>query len=463
MTQTSDPATGTSADPRTGTLAFPEGFLWGAATASYQIEGAATADGRSPSIWDTFSKTPGKVRGGDTGDEACDHYNRYGEDVELMRSLGLAAYRFSVAWPRVVPGGSGAVNAEGLDFYDRLTDRLLDAGIAPIVTLYHWDLPQVLEDAGGWTARDTAYHFADYAEAVHARLGDRVANWTTLNEPWCSAFLGYASGIHAPGRKDPAAAFTAAHHLLLAHGLGNRALRAAGAQSVALTLNMAPAIGPDTQATLVDGLLNRLFLEPAMTGRYPADIVEHARQFTDWSFVADGDLEIISTPIDSLGINYYNPCFVAEGDGAEGDPTYPGSGHVRFLAPTGPTTAMNWPIEPAGLSELLVRVSREYPDIPLYITENGAAFDDHLVDGQISDEERQAYLDGHLRAAHEAISAGVDLRGYLVWSLLDNFEWAFGYGKRFGIVYVDYPTQRRVPKSSALWYRDVIRRNGLVV
>jgi beta-glucosidase len=463
MTQTSDPTTETSAESDASELAFPEGFLWGAATASYQIEGAAGADGRSPSIWDTFSRTPGKVHEGHTGDVACDHYNRYGEDVELMRSLGLAAYRFSVAWPRVVPGGSGEVNGAGLDFYDRLTDRLLQAGISPIVTLYHWDLPQVLEDRGGWTARDTAAHFADYATAVYGRLGDRVASWTTLNEPWCSAFLGYASGVHAPGRTDPAAAFTAAHHLLLAHGLGNRALRAAGAENVALTLNMAPVIGPDPQATLIDGLLNRIFLDPVLRGRYPADIVEHGRRFVDWSFVRDGDLELISAPIDSLGINYYSPCFVAEGDGDSHDANYPGTENVRLLPPSGATTAMNWPIEPAGLSELLIRVSREYPDIPLYITENGAAFDDRLVGGRVEDGRRQAYLDGHLRAAHEAISAGVDLRGYLVWSLLDNFEWAFGYDKRFGIVYVDYDTQRRVPKGSALWYRDVIRRNGLVV
>jgi beta-glucosidase len=330
------------------------------------------------------------------------------------------------------------------------------------VTLYHWDLPQPLEDHGGWTRRDNAGYFADYATAVHARLGDRVKSWTTLNEPWCSAFLGYAAGIHAPGRTEPGAAFSAAHHLLLAHGLATQALRAAGAESVALTLNLAPVVGADDRAVrLVDGLLNRMFLDPALRGRYPADIVEHARRFTDWSFVRDGDLDVIGQPIDSLGINYYNPCLVASRPGEPANPVYPGTEGIAFLPAPGPATAMGWPIEPGGLTQTLVRVSRDYPDTPLTVTENGAAFDDELVDGHVHDPARRAYLDGHVRAAHAAIRAGVDLRGYLVWSLLDNFEWAEGYRKRFGIVYVDYASQRRVPKDSALWYREVIRRNGV--
>ena len=444
-----------------GELRFPDGFLWGAATAAYQIEGAARDDGRGPSIWDTFARTPGRVRLGHTGDVACDHYHRVGADVRLMASLGLAAYRFSVAWPRIQPDGAGPVNPRGLDFYDRLVDTLLAHGITPFATLYHWDLPQALEDHGGWPVRDTAARFADYASAVHARLGDRVATWTTLNEPWCTAFLGYASGVHAPGRAEPGAAFAAAHHLLLAHGLGAAALRAAGARSVALTVNLAPVVGSDRAAGVVDGLLNRLFLDPALRGEYPVDVVDHARRYADWTFVRDGDLALIHQPIDLLGINYYNPCFVAARPGEPANPAYPGSEGIAFLPAVGPTTAMGWPIEPAGLTDLLVRVAHDYPGVPLLVTENGAAFDDELVGASVHDTARRDYLDGHLRAAHAAIEAGVDLRGYLVWSLLDNFEWSEGYGKRFGIVYVDYATQRRVPKDSAYWYREVIRRNGL--
>lgn len=461
MTQLSDPATDTAAGSEMAPVRFPEGFVWGAATASYQIEGAFDTDGRSPSIWDTFSKTPGKVFEGHTGDAACDHYNRYAEDVALMKSLGFAAYRFSVAWPRVIPDGRGTVNKRGLDFYDRLVDELLHNGVDPIATLYHWDLPQVLEDQGGWTVRGAAEAFADYATAVYNRLGDRVSNWTTLNEPWCSAFLGYYSGHHAPGRTDGGDAFAAAHHLLLAHGLGAQALRSAGAQSVALTLNLAPVVGPDREAKVVDGLLNRFFLDGALRGEYPADVIEHGRRFTDWSFVREGDLEIINQPIDSLGVNYYNPCFVGVDPSSSGGDPYPGTEGIALLEPSGPVTAMNWPIVPNGLRDLLIRLGRDYPGVPLMVTENGAAFDDQLHDGVVEDRGRLEYLDGHLRAAHEAIEAGVDLRGYLVWSFLDNFEWAFGYDKRFGIVYIDYATQQRVPKASALWYSNVIKRNGV--
>ncbi|MFF0250436.1 GH1 family beta-glucosidase [Streptosporangium sandarakinum] len=452
-------ATGSS---DTGPLTFPEGFLWGAATAAYQIEGAAADDGRGPSIWDTFSRTPGKVRAGHTGDVACDHYHRRSDDVRLMRDLGLAAYRFSVSWPRIQPDGSGPVNPRGLDFYDRLVDELHEAGVTPIVTLYHWDLPQSLEDRGGWIARDTAERFADYAAIMHARLGDRVETWTTLNEPWCSAFLGYGSGIHAPGRAEPELAFTAVHHLLLGHGLAVGALRAGGAAKVGITLNLAPVIGDDPVAvSLVDGLQNRIFLDPVLRGEYPADVVERARRFTDWSFVEDGDLETISRPIDLLGVNYYTPQTVAARPGEPASPVFPGSEGIAFGGADAPKTAMGWAIQPFGLTDLLVRLSRDYPGTPLVITENGAAFDDEVKDGAVHDPDRVSYLDAHLRAAHAAIERGADLRGYMVWSLMDNFEWAEGYGKRFGVVHVDYTTQRRTPKDSALWYRDVIRRNGL--
>jgi beta-glucosidase len=446
---------------RTQALVFPDGFVWGAATAAYQIEGAATEDGRGPSIWDAFSHTPGKVAGGDTGDVACDHYHRYAEDVRLMSSLGLRAYRFSVAWPRVQPAGSGPVNGKGLDFYDRLVDELLKAGISPYVTLYHWDLPLALERLGGWANRDTAHRFAEYAAAVHARLGDRVTTWTTLNEPWLTAFLGYAAGIHAPGRTEPAAAFRAAHHLLLAHGLATAELRTAGAREIALTLNLSPVEGPEQAAHLVDGLMNRHFLEPSLRGRYPDDVLAIAERHGGLGHIHDGDLTLINQPIEIIGINYYNPSAVSLRPGEPANPAFPGSEGIFFEPATGPTTAMGWPIVPEGLTSLLLRLSHDYPDVGLLVTENGAAFDDTVEDGAVHDRERLAYLDGHLRAAHAAIQAGVDLRGYLVWSLLDNFEWHDGYRRRFGIVYVDFETQRRLPKDSGLWYRDVIRWNGL--
>jgi beta-glucosidase len=457
-------------------VTFPVGFLWGAATAAYQIEGAAAEGGRSPSIWDTFSHTPGRVAGGDTGDVACDHYHRYRDDVRLMAELGLEAYRFSLSWPRVQPAGRGAANPTGLDFYRRLVDELLEHGIEPWVTLYHWDLPQPLEDAGGWPARDTAARFADYAVLAHAALGDRVRNWITLNEPWCSAFLGYASGQHAPGRRDGPAAVRAAHHLMLGHGLAVRALRAARAETrLAVTLNLY-ATAPHTPSPAdaeaerrIDGLANRLFLDPILLGRYPADVVEDLRGVTDFGHARDGDLEIICTPLDALGINYYSRYVVgASLDGAQprshwrGALCWPGSEDVRFVDRGLPVTDMNWEIDADGLVETLRRVHAEYPELPLYITENGAAFADEPVDGRVDDPDRASYLDAHLRACRGAIESGVPLRGYFVWSLMDNFEWAWGYAKRFGITYVDYPTQARVLKSSARWYADVIRRNGLV-
>ncbi|MGW0501569.1 GH1 family beta-glucosidase [Micromonospora sp. NPDC003241] len=453
-------------------LSFPENFLWGAATAAYQIEGAARDDGRGDSIWDTFSRTPGKVHAGHTGDVACDHYHRYADDVAMMAELGLQAYRFSVSWPRIQPDGSGPVNPRGLDFYDRLTDALLGRGIDPIVTLYHWDLPQTLQDRGGWTDRDTAEHFATYATAVHTRLGDRIDTWTTLNEPWCSAYLGYGNGVHAPGVQDAGAAFSAVHHLLLAHGLATQALRSRGAARVGITLNPADVQPADADSAadaaavrLVDGLHNRIFLDPLLVGGYPDDVREHVARLVEPTFVRDGDEKIIAAPIDLLGINYYSPTYVAgRPDGGGGGGAYPGTeGAVEFLPAVGPLTDMGWMIEPAGLTRLLERIAADYPGVPLLITENGAAFPDKTADpsSPLQDSDRIAYLDGHLRAAHEAIARGVDLRGYLVWSLLDNFEWAEGYRKRFGIVHVDYLTQRRTPKSSARWYQEVISRNGL--
>ncbi|PZG23958.1 beta-glucosidase [Micromonospora craterilacus] len=453
-------------------LRFPDNFLWGAATAAYQIEGAARDDGRGESIWDTFSRTPGKVHAGHTGDVACDHYHRYADDVAMMAELGLQAYRFSASWPRIQPDGTGPVNPRGLDFYDRLTDALLGRGIDPIITLYHWDLPQTLQDRGGWTARETAEHFATYASAMYARLGDRIGTWTTLNEPWCSAYLGYGNGVHAPGVQDPGAAFSAVHHLLLAHGLAAQALRAGGAGRVGITLNPADVRPADASSAadaaavrLVDGLHNRIFLDPLLLGGYPDDVREHVARIVEPTFVQDGDEKIIAAPIDLLGVNYYAPTYVAGRPDGAGGGAYPGTeGAVEFLPPVGPLTDMGWMIEPAGLTRLLERIATDYPAVPLLITENGAAFPDKTaadVTSPLQDADRIAYLDGHLRAAHEAIARGVDLRGYLVWSLLDNFEWAEGYRKRFGIVHVDYLTQRRTPKSSARWYQEVISRNGL--
>jgi beta-glucosidase len=459
-----------SDDPLASGLRFPDGFVWGAATASYQIEGAVHEDGRGPSIWDTFSREPGRVHAGHTGDVACDHYHRYVEDVALMADLGLASYRYSIAWPRIQPDGTGPVNQRGLDFYDRLTDELIGKGIDPVVTLYHWDLPQSLQDRGGWTARETAEAFAEYAQIVHARLGDRVRTWTTLNEPWCSAYLGYASGVHAPGIQDPASAFKAVHHLLLGHGLAARALRAAGAQNVSITLNPSAVFPLDENnpgdvdaARIVDGLSNRIFLDPLLRGRYPDDMREHMARFTDLDFIHDGDEAVINAPIDLLGINFYTPSYVSARPGQPASPDAPGTEGIAFRKPVGPITDIGWQIEPGALTRLLDRIHQDYPGTPMMITENGAAYPDgpSADDGQIHDRNRIEYFDGHLRACLDAISHGVDLRGYFAWSLMDNFEWAEGYAMRFGIVHVDYTTQRRMPKDSARWYQEVIRRNGL--
>ncbi len=453
---------------QTELLRFPADFLWGTATAAYQIEGAARADGRGPSIWDTFSHTPGRVHDGDNGDVAVDHYHRYPEDVALLAALGVRAYRFSVSWPRVQPDGRGPANQRGLDFYRRLVDALAAHGIEPVVTLYHWDLPQALQDDGGWATRETATRFADYAATVAAALGDRVQHWSTLNEPWCSAFLGYAAGTHAPGIADPAQAFRAAHHLLLGHGLATHAVRAAtlSRAQVSLVLNPAPVTAASDRpadldaARRVDAVQNRLFLDPVLRGHYPEDLPANAARWTRWDFVRPGDEHVIAAPLDMLGVNYYQPLRVAAA--GPDAPGHPGTAGTRILPPPGARTAMDWEIEPQGLVDLLVRIHSGYPRVPLVVTENGAAFDDRIgPDGRVHDADRIRFLDGHVRAAHTAIERGVDLRGFFVWSFLDNFEWAEGYAKRFGLVYVDYPSQRRILKDSGYWFQGVVARGGV--
>ncbi|MCR3748624.1 GH1 family beta-glucosidase [Lentzea californiensis] len=448
-------------------LTFPPDFLWGAATAAFQIEGATTADGRGASIWDTFAATPGKVLAGDTGDPACDHYHRYRSDVDLMESLGLASYRFSVAWPRIQPNGSGKVEERGLAFYDRLVDSLLEKDIQPLATLYHWDLPQVLEDFGGWRNRDTAYRFAEYAAIVHERLGDRVQAWTTLNEPWVSAFLGYGNGIHAPGITDAVASLEAAHHLLLAHGLATQALRAQAPEShrLSIVLNFSTIWGDDAEAVRkVDGLQNRILLDPVLGKGYPLDVLQDTTWLGDWTnVVRDGDMETIATPVDWIGVNYYNPTRVAPAD-PDFVPAGPHAGlrGVSIQPPQGELTGFGWEQNADAFTELLVRLSRDTAGVPLVVTENGSAFPD-VVDpaGRVYDVQRTKYLVDHVRAVHRAISEGADIRGYLAWSLLDNFEWAAGYSQRFGIVHVDFETQQRTVKESAATLSRIIGRNGL--
>jgi beta-glucosidase len=456
----------------TGRLRFPDGFLWGTATASYQIEGAVNEGGRRPSIWDTFCHTPGKILHGDTGDIACDHYRRWQQDVDLMAGLGLNSYRLSVAWPRVQPDGSGALNEVGLDFYRLLLDSLVERGIAPVVTLYHWDLPQALEDAGGWTVRDTAGRFADYAEDVARALGDRVALWITLNEPWVSSHLGYGDGTHAPGVADLSSAFRAAHHLLLGHGLAAEAVRGimAPASRLGITLNLAPchpassSVADRDAAERADGYFNRWFLDPVFRGEYPKDLAHIVHQAVGDAHLRPGDLETVNAPIDFLGVNYYYCHTVAAPDSTPhpGDRALPALLRaVQRLDPAVPVTGRGWPVQPEGLTELLARLDHEYAHVPLYVTENGAAFPDYMgPDGEVRDPERVRYIEGHLQAAHDAISGGVDLRGYFCWSLMDNFEWAAGYSQRFGLVWVDFKTQERAPKSSAAWFAGVAAHNG---
>lgn len=459
------------------TRVFASDFLWGSATAAYQVEGAAAEGGRTPSIWDTFSHTPGATLNGDTGDVAVDHYHRWREDIEIMSRLGLQAYRFSISWPRVQPGGRGALNTDGVAFYRDLVAALREAAIQPVVTLYHWDLPQELEDAGGWGNRDTAYAFADYARAMAREFGDAITVWTTLNEPWCAAYLGYASGVHAPGRTDPVTALAAAHHLNLAHGLAAAAIRAELGEdtqvSITLNLHVTRPHDPHDQGDLdavrrIDAVGNRVFLGPLLGTGYPDDLRADTAHLTDWGFVQTGDEELIAQRLDVLGVNYYSTSRVRafDGDGdpqradghGEGPTPWVGTdGIVEFLPQPGPHTAMGWNIEPQGLHDLLLRLHREYPTLPLMITENGAAFPDVLGDdGAVHDHDRVAYLHGHIDAVGRAIEDGVDVRGYFVWSLLDNFEWAFGYDRRFGIVFVDLATQARTVKDSGWWYAELI-------
>ena len=454
-------------------MRFPENFLWGTATASYQVEGAVDEDGRGASIWDTFSHTPGKVYRGETGDIACDQYHRLEEDLDLMAELGMKAYRFSVAWPRVQPEGSGRTNLKGLDFYRRLVDGLRERDIEPMLTLYHWDLPQALEDRGGWTSRETSEHFAEYAGIVYEALSDSVSFWITLNEPWVASWMGHAYGVHAPGRTDPADALAATHHLLLGHGLALETMRSAGTpgdNQFGVTLNLHPARpardrrADEDAASRVDGQANRLYLDPLFRGAYPEDIISYYRERgVDGPPVRDGDMEKISGSVDFLGVNYYFRHHVRDAPDEVLSQTPFSDLAVRPIVPhAAEKTAMGWPVEPDGLAEMLVRIKDQYADIPFYVTENGRAVHDYVnPEGKVNDEERVSYLDSHFRAAHAAMERGVDLRGYMVWSLVDNFEWAEGYSKRFGIVFVDYPTQQRIPKASARWYKEVIERNGL--
>jgi beta-glucosidase len=452
-----------------GLPAFPRGFTWGAATAAFQIEGATGEDGRGTSIWDTFCAEPGRVKGGDTGEVACDHYHRYPEDVALLAGLGVDSYRFSVAWPRVQPDGRGPVNQAGLDFYARLVDELLGAGIQPCLTLYHWDLPQALEDEGGWRSRDTAARFADYSATVHAALGDRVPLWTTLNEPFCSAIVGHAQGRHAPGMRTGEPALAAVHHLLLAHGLAVQAMRAQrhGDEQFGITLNL-NAVTPRTgsaedaaAARRVEVLQNRSFTDPLLAGRYPHGEGEVWGDLTDFGFRADGDLAVVTQPLDFLGVNTYFPQYVRAAPYAEPDPARRTASDVAAVddpPPHLPRSAMGWPVEGATMGRLMRWLRDTYPGLPpVYVTENGNSFPDVVRhDGSVPDPDRIAYLDAHLRELAAAIDDGVDVRGYYVWSLLDNFEWAHGYSQRFGLVHVDYPTQRRTPKASYAWYRDAI-------
>jgi beta-glucosidase len=456
-----------------GTLGFPEGFAWGSATAAYQIEGAADVDGKGLSVWDTFSHAPGNVRGGDTGDIACESYHRYREDVALMASLGLKAYRFSISWPRVQPGGRGPANSRGLDHYRALLDELREHGIEPTVTLYHWDLPQELQDDGGWAVRETAERFAEYTSICAAALGDRVSRWITLNEPQVVSNNGYRHGQHAPGLRDPEAAAAATHHLLLGHGLATQALRDLGAAEVGITLDLHPirtlggtAEGDVESARLVtDAMVNGLYLEPVLFGRYP--VHAPAAMLPPPALVADGDMEIISQRLDFLGINYYSPVFLRAGDPADlrrnEVPARSGAPDVvEYLPGRLERTTMGWLVDADGLYELLLEVSKQAPGLPLYITENGRAAEDYVNPlGEVDDIERVRYLHMHLQAAARAIKDGASLAGYFVWSLLDNFEWACGYQKRFGIVFVDFGTQRRIPKSSARFYAEIARANAV--
>ena len=437
---------------------FPEGFVWGSATASYQIEGAVDEDGRGESIWDRFSHTPGRVKNGDTGDVACDHYHRWRDDVALMQSLNLNAYRFSIAWPRIIPTGDGAVNHRGLDFYDRLVDGLLEAGIDPYVTLYHWDLPQALEDKGGWRSRDTVEAFARYTEVVVDRLGDRVDNWWTINEPWVVAVEGHELGLHAPGHQSVKEALDVSHYLLLAHARSMEVLHSDGSNRVGIVLNQVHHVPRSAHADDVaaahhaDGRYNRWFLDPLAGRGYPEGVVDALGW--DQVVIDPGDLVAIARPMDMLGVNYYTRVVCAAPGVADVDRPPP------LVTAQGEPTDMGWEIYPQGLYETVVRDFREYGHTSIYITENGAAYDVPMVDGAIADPLRQSYLRQHIAEMHRAIEDGVPLDGYFVWSLLDNFEWAHGYSKRFGIVGVDFDDQTRTVKDSGKWFAGVAARNS---
>ena len=428
---------------------FPDDFVWGVATSAFQIEGASDADGKGPSVWDTFCKLPGAIADSSDGTVACEHYLRYEQDLDMIAKLGVNAYRFSASWPRVQAAGSGAWNAKGLDFYERLVDGLLARGVAPYLTLNHWDLPQALQDKGGWANRDTVHRFVDYALGMHTRLGDRVASIATHNEPWVMSVLGHETGIFAPGIKSRATAMQVAHHLMLSHGMAMRALREAGCKaSLGIVLNLAP-IEPATEsaadrakARLEDGRLVRWYMDPLFKGTYPADVLEHLEN--DGPVVQPGDMDIIRTPMDFLGINYYSRSVASAGE--------PWDVHKSGLE----TTEMDWEVYPQGLTALLLRLHQDYPVPAMFITENGGAFKDPVVDGKVHDADRTRYLQQHIQAVADAMQQGVNMGGYMVWSLMDNFEWASGYAKRFGIVHVDYATQKRTLKDSALWYQQFL-------
>lgn len=453
-----------------GMRRFPKDFLWGAGTSSYQVEGGVADDGRGPSIWDVFSHQRGTTYRGDTGDVACDSYHRFDQDLELIRELGVGAYRFSVSWPRVQPDGHGPVNRRGLDYYRRVVDGLREAGVMPILTIYHWDLPQALEQAGGWASRDTAERLGELAAVLGAEFGGDVGAWITINEPQQSAHQGYRIGTHAPGRRDLAAAAAATHHLLLGHARALSALRASIPAGVPIgpSLDPQPYIPIDDEseaaAAVMDADFNRMYLDPIVGRGYPDSA--RAEMLPDERLIEAGDLEAISAPIDFVGLNYYRPHHLRRGDWDDlrlGEAPLPGfEGIVEYFDPEQPCTTMGWPVVPEGLTELLLSVHRQTGGMPLYVTENGCAADDYPTDGGVVvDCDRIDYLRAHLAAALDAIDAGVDLRGYFYWSLLDNFEWALGYRYRFGLFYVDFATQARTAKRSAAWYAQVARTGCL--
>jgi beta-glucosidase len=451
-------------------LSFPPGFLWGVATSAFQVEGAASADGRGESIWDRFAATAGAIEDGRDATVACDHYHRWPEDVALMRDMGLNAYRFSVAWPRVQPLGRGAINDAGLDFYERLVDGLLEAGLSPMATLYHWDLPQALQERGGWGSRDTAAAFVDYAHAVSQRLGDRVRQWVTHNEPWCIAALGHEFGVHAPGQRDAALSLRVAHHLLLSHGWAVPVLRHnSPASEVGIVLIAShpephtPSPADRDAARAFDGSFNRWYLDPLFRGEYPADAREDRMRQGHLTagplpFVQQGDMAAIATRLDFLGLNYYSRTVLSGTPGPAGEPPP----RAVAMAPREQLTDMGWEVWPQGLEELLLRIHRDYQPPRIYITENGAAYADAPDgEGRIHDVRRRDFIAGHLRALRRAIAAGVPVAGYFHWSLLDNFEWAHGYTRRFGLVHVDFATQRRTLKDSARYFSAVAVANAV--